>query len=68
MLHRHVRVKNQSSGGNGASLDLIGRRLRDAWRDLIASPLPARMRSLIDELRRSEDRTAKERTRRKERE
>jgi len=32
------------------SLDLIGKALRDAWCDLVISPLPERIVQLLDEL------------------
>ena len=34
--------------------DLIGKKLRDEWRDLVKSPLPSRLRQLLDELERAE--------------
>ena len=35
-------------------LDLIGKKLRDEWHDLVRSPLPDRLRQLLDELERAE--------------
>jgi hypothetical protein len=34
--------------------DLIGKKLRDEWHDLVKSPLPGRLRQLLDELERAE--------------
>ena len=36
------------------SLEVIGDGLRDAWRDVVDSPLPARIRHLLEELHRKE--------------
>jgi hypothetical protein len=36
------------------SLDLIGKALRDAWCDLVISPLPERIARLLEELGRAE--------------
>jgi hypothetical protein len=33
------------------ALDMIGNGLRDAWRDIIAAPVPERIRHLIEQLR-----------------
>jgi hypothetical protein len=35
-------------------LDLIGRKLREEWRDLAVSPLPERLRLLLERLAQSE--------------
>ena len=35
-------------------LDLIGKKLRDEWHDLVKSPLPGRLRQLLEELERAE--------------
>jgi hypothetical protein len=36
------------------SLDLIGKRLREEWRDLVDTPLPERFCELLDEFTRAE--------------
>jgi hypothetical protein len=33
------------------ALDMIGSGLREAWRDIVAAPLPERIRHLIEQLR-----------------
>lgn len=37
------------------ALDKIGSGLREAWRDILAAPLPERIRQLIEELRRADE-------------
>ncbi len=47
---RGMRAKMRAR--NDKSLELIGNRLRDAWRDLVTAPLPDRIQDLLEALRR----------------
>jgi len=51
---------------NDKSLDVIGNSLRNTWRELVASPLPERIRRLLDELDRTEDEAGQRGGRRKQ--
>jgi len=48
------RVRGAMQARRDRSLELIGDGLRDIWRDVVASPLPDRIRHLLEELRRRE--------------
>jgi hypothetical protein len=55
------RVRAKTQARREESLDLIGRTLRDAWRDVTAAPLPERIRKLLDELERGDERQQQQR-------
>ena len=62
-----ARKNEKMRARNDKSLDVIGNGLRDTWRELVASPLPERIRRLLDELDRTEEEPSQRGARRKRR-